>query len=101
MGTPRPSTTPAPTDGPVLVETRLSVYLYHSVISQSISGQIHVRTVKTLFIYSSFMLLGLSDKSTITVLPLGQLLTDSDTSCRLQSASDSGSGSGPGADNVR
>ncbi|TNN76229.1 Discoidin, CUB and LCCL domain-containing protein 1 [Liparis tanakae] len=27
MGTPRPSSTPAPTDGPVLVETRLSVYL--------------------------------------------------------------------------
>lgn len=33
MGTPRPTRPPTPTEGPVLVETRLSMYMYHFFIS--------------------------------------------------------------------
>lgn len=43
MGTPRTSPTPTPTEGPVLVETRLSMYLCHLLISNVYNKEEYVK----------------------------------------------------------
>lgn len=92
MGTQRPGPTPTPTEGPVLVETKLSMCLYHFLNSNvynenwchSIFGRIHVKSVKTIsFSHNPCCVHCHKLHSFLTVV---QVFTYSDTFCPVGSS---------------